>query len=408
MTIDELALQVVEAMKASGYAVYTAWSEYRDAFMPIIRFHEQHGKSELDFELLSEYTREIEERIDRREISVGHYGRLKRGAKRLAEFYNTRKLQWSCPCKVSRFKLNEYYENLLIKFLACEEWHRNTHGDVTWVTKKYFSWLIQEEFSTLDNVGAPEIQKFMYYCYQHMRGSRVHNVKLYMKKLYRYLSENGYSAEDYKELLSFPVSRESRMLPAVSSEEISSVLDVIDRHVPKGKRDYAIILLGVVTGLRAGDIARLKLSDIDWKNGEIKIVQTKTGVSLALPLTQDVGEAIQDYILQGRQQSESDAVFLRHHVPFQAFADGVAIGDMYDDYRKRAGLPREAFDGKGFHSLRRAAGKNMVTSGVPVTTVAQVLGHGNIDSTKKYISLDSHHLKECALDFTGIEQEVAQ
>lgn len=61
------------------------------------------------------------------------------------------------------------------------------------------------------------------------------------------------------------------------------------------------------------------------------------------------------------------------------------------------------FDGKGFHSLRRAVGRNMVTSGVPVNTVNQVLGHTAMNSAKKYISLDSKNLKECALDFTGIE-----
>ena len=66
-------------------------------------------------------------------------------------------------------------------------------------------------------------------------------------------------------------------------------------------------------------------------------------------------------------------------------------------------LQRVAFDGKGFHSLRRAVGKNMITSGVPVTTVAQVLGHNGTSSINKYIALDSVHLKECALDFSGIE-----
>ena len=61
------------------------------------------------------------------------------------------------------------------------------------------------------------------------------------------------------------------------------------------------------------------------------------------------------------------------------------------------------FDGKGFHSLRRAVGKNMITSGVSVNTVSQVLGHTAMNSAKKYISLDAKNLRECALDFSGIE-----
>jgi site-specific recombinase XerD len=115
-----------------------------------------------------------------------------------------------------------------------------------------------------------------------------------------------------------------------------------------------------------------------------------------------VGLAIQDYILNGRQETKSEALFLRHHAPFQGFANGVAIGDIYDYYRQRAGLPRNAYDGKGFHALRRSLGKSLVTNGIPITMVAQILGDDDIESTKKYISLDSVHLKECALNFIGI------
>ena len=162
-------------------------------------------------------------------------------------------------------------------------------------------------------------------------------------------------------------------------------------------------MLATVTGLRAIDIARLKLSDIDWQRGEIKIVQSKTGNSLSLPLTKDVGESLQDYILCGRQKTNSEEIFLRDHRPFMGFKDGVAIGNMYDAYRLKAGLPRNAFDGNGFHSLRRGVGKNLVTAQVPITTVAQIFGDEDYDSAKKYIALDSVHLKECALSFAGIE-----
>lgn len=83
--------------------------------------------------------------------------------------------------------------------------------------------------------------------------------------------------------------------------------------------------------------------------------------------------------------------------------DGVAIGELFDEYQRKAGIQRTPWDGKGFHALRRTIGKDMVVSGTPVTTVAQVLGQTNMNSAKQYISLDSTHLKVCALDFRGIE-----
>ena len=404
MTINELALQIVNAMQEAGYADYTAWNEYRDCYVPIIKHYERCGKSEFDSDVMEEYFRSIEARIERGELSAGHYMRLKRGVNRLIEFKETGRIEKFFQVKGTKFVMSDYYEKILTKFLSHDEYNANTRGDVTWVARKYFAWLMDEGYADLKNVGATEIQKFMHHCFRHMKNSGVHNVKLYMKKLYRYLKKDGYSENDYEALLSFKLSRESKIFPAASHEEILSVLNVIDRRIPKGKRDYAMILLAVVTGLRAIDIVRLKLSDIDWKNGKIKIVQAKTGKSLALPLTKDVGEAVRDYILHGRQQIENDAVFLRMRAPVKALYDSVSIGDIYDDYCKQAGVYREAFDGKGFHSLRRAVGKNMVTSGIPVTTVVQILGHDNINSTKKYISLDSRHLKECALDFTGIEE----
>ena len=177
-------------------------------------------------------------------------------------------------------------------------------------------------------------------------------------------------------------------------------MNAIDRNTPTGKRDYAVILLGTVTGLRAIDISKLKLTDIDWCNGEIQIVQEKTRKPLKLPLTKGVGESVQDYILNSRPMCDVENVFLRVNAPIKEFACGSGISNIYESARKKAGLPHGTF-----HALRRAVGRNMVTSGVSVSTVAQVLGHTNIDSTKQYISLDSNHLKECALDFVGIAPE---
>jgi len=401
--IKEVVSRTMTALQQVGLTTYSVWAEYGHSFLPIIRLHELHGKEEFDRELITEYVRKVESRFEKGELSIYAYRKLKRGAQRITEMRDTGKLEWAVPPKMSRFILNEYYNAILADFVPKEDVSPKTQKDITWVGRKYFYWLLREGHEDLTNVGVNEIQQFMIYCSNHMAGSGLHNAKLYMKKLYRYLADNGYSDRNYDELLSFPVSRESKLYPAVSPEEIVITLDIIDKRTPQGKRDYAMVLLGAVTGLRACDIARLKLTDIDWKRGEIKIVQSKTGNSLALPLTEDVGKAISDYILTARPQMDFDNVFLRVRPPFRPFSNGVAIGDIYDYYRKLAGLPRDSHDGKGFHSLRRSLGKNLVTSGAPITMVAQILGDADIESTKKYISLDSEHLKECALDFAGIK-----
>jgi site-specific recombinase XerD len=400
--IHEVVSQTMEAMRRMGLCEYTVWNEHRHTFRPVIKLHEYDEKEFFDREIITEYMRSLETRYENGEISIHTYRGHKRGVQRLTVFHDTGRLEWSAPKKVSRFILNEYYENIMARLVSGDDLSSKGKSDITWVGRKYFSWLIEEGHDDLSRSGANEVQGFMIYCSRHMVGNSLHNLKLYMKKLYRFLADNGYANDDYSGLFAFSVSRVSRLYAPASHEEINQTLEMIDRRTPQGKRDYAIILLGTVTGLRAIDIARMKLTDIDWRKGELKFVQSKTGNSAALPLTHDVGSAIKEYILKVRPKTEYDNVFLCVRNPVKPFSNGVAIGDIYDYYRKRAGLPRDAYDGKGFHSLRRSLGKNLITSGATVEMTAQILGDVDIKSVQKYISLDSEHLKECALDFTGI------
>lgn len=115
-------------------------------------------------------------------------------------------------------------------------------------------------------------------------------------------------------------------------------------------------------------------------------------------MTQDVGEALQDYILNARPKSNSEEIFLRISAPHTKLAAAVTLGEIYRDCCIRAGLPAS----KRFHNLRRALGTSMVSNGVSVYDVARVFGDKNIDSTSPYLAADTEHLKMCALPFDGI------
>jgi integrase len=119
---------------------------------------------------------------------------------------------------------------------------------------------------------------------------------------------------------------------------------------------------------------------------------------VALPLTERVWESLQDYIPNARPKSDERHIFLRLNQPHKPLKAAVTIGEIYRDCCKAAGLP----PCKSFHALRRSLATAMVTSGVDVSDVAQVLGDADIKSAKKSISLDSANLKCCALPFDGI------
>jgi integrase len=402
-TIQELAMSVTTEMTAAGYAQSTTWQLYLYAILPLVRLHEARGKAHFDADLTAEHIGELKNRYYSGDISRVHYYHRVGGIDKITRLHETGKLLWETPRKGSMYKINDYYEGLLNEYLASDVFHPNTRGDVVWVSRSFFAWLIDNACADLSCVTAAEIQKYVVHCSGLMTSASIYNVLLYVRKLCAYLFERGLLTNSFSALLRMNVSRESKMYPAARQDEIAVVLGQIDRSTVRGKRDHALILLGVVTGLRAVDIKNLKLSDIDWLRGEIRIVQSKTGNTNVLPLTTDVGEALKDYILHARPNSVDDNVFIRLHPPLIAVKDAWSIGDIWDRYRKRAGLSREAFDGKGFHSLRRALGKNMITAGVPVEAAAQTMGDEKIDSMKKYIALDSEHLGEVALDFTGIE-----
>jgi len=332
----------------------------------------------------------------------GYYYNRLRGIDKLTRMHETGKLMFEFPRKGSMYEMNGYYARLLDEYLGSNEFHPNTRGDVIWVVRSFFAWLVLEGYENLKRVAAPEIQRYMVHCSGFMTSISIYNVQLYLRKLCAYLAERGLLENNYHALLSMRVARESKMYPAATHYDISTVLGTIDRSTLVGKRDYAIVLLGAVIGLRAIDIKNLKLSNIDWQNGEIKLVQSKTENTNALPLTEDVGEAVKDYILHARPNTLDDSVFIRLYPPYVALYDAWSIGNIWDRYRHKAGLSRKAFDGKGFHSLRRSLGKNMVTAGVSVYDAAQTIGDADMRSVKKYIALDSEHLAECALDFTGI------
>jgi integrase len=406
ITVRDLAIKTREAMRASGVTEGSIWKQYSDNLLPVVRWFHRHEYDYFSEEVAHLYLTELSERVKSGTLSQSHCTFLRKGMTRMMEVYGCGAPEWIAPQRGSRYKFNEYYEGILEEFSKSENFHKNTLGDIVWVSRKFFAWLCENGHPNLMRIGADEIQQFVIECSQTMKTNSIHNVKLYLRKLCKYLNSQGLIASSFEGLLSFRVSREVRQLPATSMDEIEAVLRIIDRHSQKGKRDYAMFMLAIVTGLRVVDIMRLKLTDIDWRKGEINLIQSKTGQNLELPLTTDVGEALQDYILNGRQEVDEPQIFLRHNPPYRAFVDAVAIGDIYDEYREAAGYKREAFDGKGFHSLRRTVGTNLVTSDIPLTDAAQLLGKITPESMKQYVALDVPHLKECALDFSDIESEV--
>jgi site-specific recombinase XerD len=186
-------------------------------------------------------------------------------------------------------------------------------------------------------------------------------------------------------------------------EEIRRVLGVIDRQSAAGKRDYAMILATARLGLRISDLRQLELSDLDWRAKTITIVQHKTGRALSLPLLDDVGWAIIDYVRHGRPETACAKVFIKHRHPFDAFGCSSSVASRLSRHAARAGIEFPPGQACGMHSLRGALAVAMIGNGAPMPVISAVLGHASSDTTQAYyLRFDVERLRCCALDVEDV------
>jgi len=150
--------------------------------------------------------------------------------------------------------------------------------------------------------------------------------------------------------------------------------------------------------MRTGDILTLRLDHIDWDAGRIQKVQSKTGVLLDVPLLEDVGLALVDYLKYGRPRSTYREVFLRCVVPVEPFADGAKLYSLIEKYRRRAGISVPAESRRGMHALRHTVASRLLEQGTPLHVISGVLGHLDANTTRGYTKIDIERLRQCALD----------
>ena len=228
-----------------------------------------------------------------------------------------------------------------------------------------------------------------------------------LRFLLRYLLERGLLTEDFASKIHMPpISKQATIPSAWTVDELKKLINIIDRNSPIGKRDYAMILLACVLGLRISDIKNLRFSNFDWNNKELSLVQKKTKKPLKLPLPDLIGWAVINYIRDGRPKHDaSDFVFIKHMPPFNPLSDNDHLQQQIIYYMNKEGVHRDSNKHSGFHSLRHSAGSMMLEMGTPLPVITTVLGHSDMDVTAIYLKTDLSKLAECVLPLEGIDYE---
>jgi integrase/recombinase XerD len=178
--------------------------------------------------------------------------------------------------------------------------------------------------------------------------------------------------------------RQAEITPFLSPEEVERVLSPTDRSTPRGRRDYAILLLLARLGLRAGEVVTLELGDILWRTGEV-IIRGKGRVQSRLPLLSEIGEALSLYLSQDRGASISRQVFLRMNAPRVGLMGPAAVGHIVRKALARAGLrPTRG----AAHLFRHSLATRMIRHGASIAEISEVLRHRSQSSTAIYAKVD--------------------
>ena len=223
-----------------------------------------------------------------------------------------------------------------------------------------------------------------------------------LKRFLRYNYEIGFISQDCSSLFPSNKLRSHTEIPSVfTPEEMYQVLQYIkDSSGRNSKRNYAIAVLIAVYGFRAGDIMKMKLSDVDWENEVIEIVQCKTSKLLTHGIIDYAGNALADYLLNERPTSSCEYIFLK--------SDGVTIGSsvtistMIFMAFTNAGIH---LNGRkhGSHCMRHSLASNMLSNNTSIYTISKTLGHASVDTTRIYAKVDLNHLRLCELEVPSYE-----
>lgn len=224
--------------------------------------------------------------------------------------------------------------------------------------------------------------------------ARVKSTTSALRMFVRFLIAKGRCTSGLDEAIpSVAYWRLSSLPRYLQQDEVEHVLASPNSRTSGGKRDKAILLLLARLGLRAGDVAQLRLADIDWRAATICVCGKNRRQTL-LPLTQEVGDAIVDYLLHGRPTTASDHIFVRSIAPFRPFRDTRGISDIAKLALRRAGVETPARGAA--HVLRHSAAASMLRQGASLQDIAAVLRHQSVVSTQIYAKVDVVALQELA------------
>jgi integrase len=389
---------MIRQMREYGIQESTVNQYYRGFCKPLIRFVNERNGGLYSKSLLVEYQESARQRFEAGQFKEHHFKSIKRCVRLLTTFAETDHADFSLSKEHKKYTPST--ENLeIIEQILATTTYKSGFKYKLHCSMRHFFCFTEQAGLTADEISDSTFFEFLSAVSESNKGSMDY-ILIAVKLVSGFLKvERKVSIKTDFSKLRLKHAPQRHILP-YTEEEIKKVLSVIDNTSAIGKRDTAILMLAFNTGLRAIDITRLCLKDIDWLSGEIHIVQSKTKRPLSLPLHATVMNVVAEYILEARPKSPSNEVFLRTLSPNKSLNGANALDGVIEKYSKCAGINKKPY--RSFHSLRRAFATELSAAEVPLPTISQMLGHTCINSDYPYLSYNKQQTSQCMIGFEKI------
>lgn len=275
---------------------------------------------------------------------------------------------------------------------SVELYRRNVDG--------FLQWLQQEEVTPERFAGLSSTRAREYLQSEAPRFGRSarKNLVITLRSFLRYAFMAGHVFRDVASTLErVPCFTLDRLPRGPKWEDIPKLLETVDRATAAGRRDFAMLLLLITYGIRASQLTALRVDDLRWREGEIVIPPAKRGRTVVVPMTASVGNALLDYLSDGRPATAARPIFLSLDPPFNPLLPG----SLYNIVSRTFQLSGITSPHRGSHAIRHAWATQALAQGQRLKTIADLLGHRALESTRIYTKVDRAQLQAVALRWPG-------
>lgn len=398
MALNDLISGVLQEINKFGLCS-EGYQQYRRIYDRIREFATTRNIDSFCDELFSGYLQTVEGRYATGAIGRSRRTHLKRTLLMLRDYAENGTIEWKpyvfdqqCDpvCQELLLQQSMFIENLRTLGRS-----RNTIESSRNSVRQFLQYLEDKGCHTLTAATIDMVPMFFQHLLASYSPTSLRTMASNIRSFLRFIEK-----EDLLRAVPSRCVRNRPIIPILSEKENDSLRSILQTR-KIAFRDKAIILLAWQTGLRACDIVRMRLIDIDWINDTISIAQSKTGNPFRIPLSVNVGNTLSEYILTERPKTDNPYVFLRSKAPFGPLSGHSTCYRIVQNAFAYAGI-RTNNERKGIHLLRHTAASRMLSIGVPITTISSMLGHSDKSSTDVYLSMDKVGMQKCALDLIEI------